>query len=235
MDLGVGEPVAGERGLGAGTGSSTSMTRAPVAPRTLRASACAQTAPNMPVLAPITATGLLRSALSGNGRDAQSSAFLSWPGSEELYSGVAIRTASAVGDRLPQPLHGLGRRVDVVVLVVRRHVPQPVEELELARVAARACAATRRSRVLWEPRRRLPEIASTRMATPPSRAPGGRGSVTSFSTAKPPLGSGAFQLRPNSVRSTVVESRCRCPRLPADVLDRPNDRAAGLDGLVWCP
>ena len=39
------------------TGSSRSMTRAPIVPSTLRASACAHTAPNMPVEAPTTATG----------------------------------------------------------------------------------------------------------------------------------------------------------------------------------
>jgi hypothetical protein len=61
----------------------------------LRSCACAQTAPKIPVLAPITATGLLRQALSGNGRDAQSTAFLRAPGIEPLYSGVAIRIASA--------------------------------------------------------------------------------------------------------------------------------------------
>jgi hypothetical protein len=75
--------------------SSTSATRAPVAPSTLRSSAWAQTAPNIPVLAPITATGLLRSGLLAGGRDTQSMAFLSTPGIDELYSGVAKSTASA--------------------------------------------------------------------------------------------------------------------------------------------
>ena len=63
--------------------------------RTLRSSPCAQTAPNIPVLAPMTTAGLARSAFSGNGREAQSSAFFSAPGIEELYSGVLMRTASA--------------------------------------------------------------------------------------------------------------------------------------------
>jgi hypothetical protein len=61
----------------------------------LRVSACAQTAPNIPVEAPITAAGVPVSALSPAGREAQSSAFFSTPGIEWLYSGVAIRTASA--------------------------------------------------------------------------------------------------------------------------------------------
>ena len=66
-----------------------------MAPSTLRVSAWAQTAPNMPVEAPITAAGLPVRALWPAGREAQSRAFLSWPGIEWLYSGVAIRTASA--------------------------------------------------------------------------------------------------------------------------------------------
>jgi len=61
----------------------------------LRASAWAQTAPNIPVEAPITAAGLPVSALCPAGREAQSKAFFSAPGIEWLYSGVATRTASA--------------------------------------------------------------------------------------------------------------------------------------------
>jgi len=49
----------------------------------------------MPVLAPITAAGRPRSALSGKGREAQSMAFLSCPGIEALYSGVASSRPSA--------------------------------------------------------------------------------------------------------------------------------------------
>ena len=49
----------------------------------------------MPVLEESTATGLFRTGDSESGRDAQSSAFLSTPGIEELYSGVEIGTASA--------------------------------------------------------------------------------------------------------------------------------------------
>ena len=44
-----------------------------------------RTAPKMPVLAPMTAAGLPRSALAGKGRDAQSTAFFSWPGIDALY------------------------------------------------------------------------------------------------------------------------------------------------------
>ena len=85
-------------------------TRAPMAPSTLRSSACAHTAPNRPALEPITATGFPTEHVGASGRDAQSSAFFSAPGIEELYSGVAIRTASAdataarsVGNRREAP------------------------------------------------------------------------------------------------------------------------------------
>ena len=95
------------------TGSSRSTTRAPIAASTLRSSACAQTAPNSPVLAPITATGLLRSGLAASGRESQSSAFLSWPGSEWLYSGVANSTTSAslIAASSERRIHGRGSPV----------------------------------------------------------------------------------------------------------------------------
>jgi hypothetical protein len=48
------------------------------------------------VLDESTAAGMFRTGDSTSGREAQSSAFLSTPGREELYSGVAIRTASAL-------------------------------------------------------------------------------------------------------------------------------------------
>jgi hypothetical protein len=42
-----------------------------------------------------TATGLFRSGDSSSGRETQSRAFFRQPGTDELYSGVANRTASA--------------------------------------------------------------------------------------------------------------------------------------------
>src|SRR5262245_61422651 len=88
-------PLVSKAFSASGTGSSRSITRAPAAASDLRSSACAQTAPNIPVLAPIVATGLLRSAAVANGREAQSTAFFSAPGIEWLYSGVANSRASA--------------------------------------------------------------------------------------------------------------------------------------------
>jgi hypothetical protein len=43
----------------------------------------------------MTATGLPASTSSGLGLESQSMAFLSTPGTDQLYSGVAIRSASA--------------------------------------------------------------------------------------------------------------------------------------------
>src|SRR5436190_1039766 len=88
-------PSSSNRVWACGTGSSRSSTRAPSAARTLRSSACAQTAPKAPVLAPTTATGLFRSALVATGRETQSITFFSCPGMEALYSGVENSTASA--------------------------------------------------------------------------------------------------------------------------------------------
>src|SRR5439155_1070819 len=77
------------------TGTSSSRACAPAVRRTLRSSACAHTAPNRPVVAPTTNEGLPFSAVVARGREAQSIAFLSAPGTEPLYSGVAMRSASA--------------------------------------------------------------------------------------------------------------------------------------------
>src|SRR5664280_2599624 len=89
-----GRPSAPRASSAWAMGSSRSTTRAPIVLSTLRVSACAQTAPNRPVLAPITAAGLPRRGVVATGREIQSSAFLSWPGIEALYSGVATSTAS---------------------------------------------------------------------------------------------------------------------------------------------
>src|SRR5205085_11986298 len=77
------------------TASPPSTTRPPIAASTLRSSACDQTAPKAPADAPTTATGFPRSGFLASGLETQSSAFLSWPGIDELYSGVATRSASA--------------------------------------------------------------------------------------------------------------------------------------------
>src|SRR5207247_2037757 len=106
------------------TGSSRSITRAPIAASTLRSSAGAQTAPKRPVLAPTTATGFPRRQLSGKGRDALSSAFLSAPGNEGVV--LRRRDEDRVGgaESRAQPANGRVRGLDVGILAVVREFLQ---------------------------------------------------------------------------------------------------------------
>ena len=68
---------------------------APATPRILTASSRAHWAPRGDGLTETTATGLSARAAAPRGREAQSIAFLSTPGIEPLYSGVATTIASA--------------------------------------------------------------------------------------------------------------------------------------------
>src|SRR5215467_4509603 len=102
-------------------GSGTTM--APMRPSTPRKTACAFAEPDLPRTAPINATGLLRSTLRPVGREAQSMALASTPGTAPLYSGVAIRTAFDPADWLRVP-GGLD------VLVEERQLAD-IEELHL--------------------------------------------------------------------------------------------------------
>src|SRR3954468_16569431 len=127
----------------------------------LRTSACAHTAPNSPVLAPITAVGFLRSTFSGNGRDAQSIAFLSAPGSEALYSGVAIRSASAASIAANSSRTVSGG----VVSRSSSNAGMAASPSHSARLApgGSSAPAARSSLRLWDPRRRLPEMPRIRI------------------------------------------------------------------------
>src|SRR3954469_16241766 len=142
------------------TGSSLSITYAPEAFIVLRTSACAQTAPNRPVLAPMTAVGLERRTFSGNGRDAQSIAFLSEPGSEALYSGVAISSASAPSTAAKNARTGSGGVFSRSSSKAGR-VARPSHSTSSVPGGSSAAAA-RRSLRLWDPRRRLPEMPRIR-------------------------------------------------------------------------
>jgi len=62
---------------------------------TPRRAACAFAEPDLPSTAPMTATDLLRRTLRPVGREAQSMALVSTPGTTPFYSGVAINTALA--------------------------------------------------------------------------------------------------------------------------------------------
>src|SRR3954451_1951383 len=143
------------------TGSSDSSTCAPEVLSTLRTSACAHTAPKSPVLAPITAAGLSRRTLSGNGREAQSSAFFSAPGSEALYSGVAIRIASA-SSIASRRSWTAGGGVDSRSSSKAGRSRRPFHSTRSA-PGGSASPAARSSLLLWEPRRRLPEMPRIRI------------------------------------------------------------------------
>ena len=95
--------------------------------------------------APTTAAGLLRSGDSASGRESQSRAFLSWPGIEWLYSGVATRTASASAIASNSACTDVGAGV-LVVLVERRDRLQPVED---RRARPRAAAGRPRPGGAW--------------------------------------------------------------------------------------
>src|SRR3954454_21944292 len=141
------------------TGSSRSITRAPIAERTLRASAWAQTAPKRPVEAPTTATGLLRSGDSASGRESQSRAFLSWPGIEWLYSGVETSTASASAMASKSACTVSGR-VCSSSSSNGGMSWSPSKTVSSASGGSSSPAALR-SLALWEPARRLPERPRT--------------------------------------------------------------------------
>jgi len=68
----------------------------------------------------MTATGLFRSGFVATGRETQSIAFFSEPGMDELYSGVEEQDCVRFADRAAQGRDRHRRRLDVVLLVVRR-------------------------------------------------------------------------------------------------------------------
>src|SRR5262249_4032923 len=89
-------PCSSKRMNASGTSTSgCSITFARENSTAARRCSCARAVPPRPVEAPMIATGLPVSGDASAGREAQSIAFLSTPGTPRLYSGVAIRTASA--------------------------------------------------------------------------------------------------------------------------------------------
>ena len=158
------------------------------------------------MLAPTTATGLFRSVFVARGRETQSRAFFSEPGIEELYSGVAKRTASASPIALRSAATDIGATWTSSPLVVRGHrlhtlvedeidlrgekLLRGAEELRVVRVGAKA---SRDRKNLHRAYASLTKKSSAE-------------SLTSSARAGFPSGSGTFQLTPNSVRSTVVSS-----------------------------
>src|SRR5687767_897438 len=155
------EPSSSKAPSAMPTGSSASSTCAPDALSALRTSAWAQTAPNRPVLAPITAEGLSLRTLSGNGREAQSSAFLRPPGTEALYSGVAISSASAASISSSRYCTTAGGSDSRSSSKMGR--PARPSHSTSSTPDGRVSPAARISRRLWEPRRTLPAMPRIRM------------------------------------------------------------------------
>src|SRR5215210_6541825 len=109
----------------------------------------------------MTATGLSRRTLSGNGREAQSKAFLSAPGIEALYSGVAMSTASAPSTAARKARTASG----VIASRSSSYAGRPASPSHSTSVAPgeSASPAARSSLRLWEPRRRLPDMPRIRI------------------------------------------------------------------------
>src|SRR5450755_3018579 len=119
----------------------------------------------MPVLAPITATGLLASAeVAGVGREAQSTAFLSTPGIDPLYSGVTNRTASAwrmAAMRLSAP--GIPPPASCSSVSSNGSTALRSSNVMSSAPGGSSSAAARSRLRLCEPSRREPAMPSTRM------------------------------------------------------------------------
>ena len=141
-----------------------STTRAPAVRRIFFSSACAQTPPNEPLLAPITATGLPSSRPRRAGARPSRSRSSAGRGPrvvlrcrDQHASARAIASRSSLPPGSPS--------LAVVVLVVRRHGLQAAEELELG-AGRQSSAASSRSLRLCESRRRLPLIPRIAIVTP---------------------------------------------------------------------
>ncbi len=125
-------------------------------------------APNWPVLAPTTETVLFRSAASCRGREAQSIAFLSPPGIEPLYSGVANRIASAEPHASRRRTTGSGASPLSRSWSYTGSSAMPAaSKSSTSTPSGAASIAARRSLVLYEPERKLPETARIFMVRPP--------------------------------------------------------------------
>ena len=140
-------------------GSSRSITRAPIAARTLRASAWAQTAPNRPVEAPTTAAGLLRSGRLDQGAGEPVEGVLELARDRVVVLGGGDEHGVGVGDRVEQRLDRVGRACSSSSSKGGISL-SPSNSTSSASPGSRSPAA-RRSLELWEPARRLPERPRT--------------------------------------------------------------------------
>jgi hypothetical protein len=157
-----------------------------------------------------------RRPAASKGREAQSIAFLSWPGIDPLYSGVANSrpSAAAIASRQcstasPGSSSSSSSNGGIAFSVSKR---------TYSTSSGSSREATARRRVLWESARRLPETPRMRMARyscPTLRSSSSAISVTSLAATGMPPGSWAAKSTPNSVRSIVVESSMPTRGLPS--------------------
>ena len=126
---------------------------------------------------------------------------------ELLYSGVAMKTASAPAKAARKARHGLRGADTVVVLVIGRDVLQPAQDLDFDVVAEELGGVPeelRVERVAPEAARDCEDLRHRRQAAFTSWS--SATIVTSFASAGSPVGRGVFQSTPKSVRSTRAES-----------------------------
>jgi DNA-binding HxlR family transcriptional regulator len=121
--------------MGGGNGEFGVEDAAPIVFSTLRSSACAQTAPKRPVLAPTTATALPRRQLWGNGLETQSSAFLS---KQTMTTMVRLLERDGLVERRADPSDG---RASLVFLTERARRFRPVAEATLSELDRRVVRA----------------------------------------------------------------------------------------------
>src|SRR5215471_14376686 len=117
-------------------------------------------------------------------------------------------------DRLPQRCNRGRRGVALVVLVERRHRLETVPKLQLREGRQKLLRRAEELRVVRVPAQaaRDPEDLHRPYASRTKYS--SATSLTSFCRAGCPFGSGMFQFRPNSVRSTVVSSLTFTRSLP---------------------
>ncbi len=125
-----GRPSAPSDSSACGTGSSRSTTRAPIVASTLRSSACAHTAPNRPVLAPMTAAGLPRSGVRCDRTRDPVERVLERSGDRPVVLRRRDQKGVRVGDRRRQG-DDRGDALLLVVLAVGRDRVELVEQHQL--------------------------------------------------------------------------------------------------------